>query len=406
MRFFSAALAASLLIMSAGGSAADAAENRPKLLDLGSKVCIPCKLMAPILEQLRTEFRGALDVEFVDVGERDNLAIGKKYGVNVIPTQVFLAADGKELWRHEGYISRYGILDKWRELGYEFAGKALAPPFERLVPAAPDTRPKDSICFMCDGDLGAKTKVTVHTDKGDVNLCGTHHLFVMLSCLQEHVDETERSARVTDWESGRMVPAMSALYLFGMDEKTGLPWTRAFAERAVAEKARATAGGSVLTYPTLKSKELASRCGFCDRSLYPEEAALVKVEGVYSWGCCAHCATGVAARTGKDIEVHQPDRLTGEMVVVKTLGGYVSSIEPAGAVAWFGLRQGADGKFGSAGCYHQGFFTSAENLRKWVAQTPAAVGRQITIDQSLADKLRMSPQQIAKACKVGECAPK
>jgi hypothetical protein len=114
----------------------------------------------------------------------------------------------------------------------------------------------------------------------------------------------------------------------------------------------------------------------------------------------------VAARTGRDIEVHQPDRLTGEMVVVKTLGGYVSSIEPPEAVAWFGLRRGADGKLGSAGCYHQGFFTSAENLRAWVEQTPTAVGRQISIDQSLADKLRMSPQQIANACEVGECAPK
>lgn len=394
------------LLATLGLQAAGAAANQPKLLDLGSKACIPCRLMAPILEHLRTEFAGLLDVEFVDVGERENVALGKKYGISVIPTQIFLAADGKELWRHEGFISRYGVLEKWRELGYDFAVKALAPPFERLTPAAPDTRPRDRICFLCDGDLQAKTRVAVHSDKGEVNLCGTHHLFVMLSCLQEDVEAAESSAKVTDWETGLLVPAASAFYLYGMDEKTGGPWTRAFAERSAAEKERSTAGGVILSYALLKSKELASRCGFCDRSLYPEEAAVVKVEGVYSWGCCAHCAMGVAARTGKDIEVRQPDRLTGEMVVVKTLGGYVSSIEPAGAVAWFGLRRGADGKYGSAGCYHQGFFTSGENLRAWVEQTPAAIGRQITIDQSLADKLRMSPQQIAKACKIGECAPK
>ncbi len=386
--------------------AAAAAEGRPKLLDLGSKACVPCKLMTPILDGLRTEFGEALDVEFVDVGERENVALGRKHEIKAIPTQIFLAADGRELWRHEGYISRYGILAKWQELGFDFAATALAPSFERLIAAAPDTRPKNSICFMCDGDLQPQTTVAVHTDKGDVKLCGMHHLFVMLSCLQEDIAATEQSAKVADWATGLMVPAMSAFYLYGMDAKTGVPWTRAFAERVVAEQDRSTAGGSILSFAMLKSKELACRCGFCDRSLYPEEAALVKIEGVYSWGCCAHCAMGVAARTGQDIEVYQPDRLTGEMVVVKTLGGYVSVIEPADAVAWFGLRQGADGKYGSAGCYHQGFFTSGENLRQWVDQTPTATGRQISIDQSLADKLRMSPQQIAKACKIGECAPK
>lgn len=395
-----------LLAVLLGGTVLTAQQALPKLLDLGSKTCVPCKLMAPLLDGMRDEFRGVLDVEFVDVGEKANVAVGTKYGIRVIPTQILLAPDGKELWRHEGFISRYGLLEKWRELGYEFAAKALAPPFERLAPAQPDTRPKDTVCFLCDGDLDPKTRVTVHTDKGDVALCSPHHLFVMLSCLQQDLEGTERSARVTDWATGQPVPALDACYLFGADEQTGRPWTRAFAERPAAERERVASGGSILTYALLKNKELASRCGFCDRSLYPEDGAVVKIDGVYSWGCCAHCSSGVAARTGKDLEIHERDRLTGEPVVVRTLDGYVVSVEPAGAVAWFGLRPNAEGKFGSAGCFHQGFFASAENLRAWVGQTPYAVGRQISIDQSLADKLRMSPQQIAKACKIGECAPK
>jgi thioredoxin 1 len=404
MRFLCGVVAVAIGVVGLAEAGVD--EALPRLLDLGSKTCVPCGIMAPVLEGMRQEFEGVLEVEFVDVGERENVAVGRRHGIRAIPTQILFDPEGRELWRHEGFISRYGLLEKCRELGFEFAADALAPPFERLAPALPDTRPAEEVCFMCDGDIDHRTRVTVHTDKGDVGLCSPHHLFVMLSCLKEGVEETERSARVTDWHSGDTVPVMSASYLYGADEATGRPWTRAFADRAQAERERAAAGGSVLRYPVLKSKELACRCGFCDRSLYPEDAAVVKVDGVYSWGCCAHCATGVAARTGRDIEVHQPDRLTGEMVVVKTLGGYVSSIEPPEAVAWFGLRRGADGKLGSAGCYHQGFFTSAENLRAWVEQTPTAVGRQISIDQSLADKLRMSPQQIANACEVGECAPK
>jgi hypothetical protein len=159
-------------------------------------------------------------------------------------------------------------------------------------------------------------------------------------------------------------------------------------------------------YGVLESKELASRCGFCDRSVYPENVALVKIDGVYSYGCCAHCAMGCAARMGKDIEVRQPDGLTGEPVIVKTMGGYVVSVEPPTAVAWYGKRKNAEGKFVSAGCFHQGFFVNEANLKKWVAQHPLETGEAITIEQSLQDKLKMSSAQIKNACKVGECSPK
>jgi hypothetical protein len=156
----------------------------------------------------------------------------------------------------------------------------------------------------------------------------------------------------------------------------------------------------------LQGKELAARCGFCDRAVYPEDAALVKVGGVYTWGCCAHCSLGVAARTGLDIEIHQPDGLTGKPIIIKTLNGSVASVEPKDAVAWFGMRKGANGKFGSAGCFHQGNFADVANLRKWLEAHPLETGRQITIQKALADKVKLSPAQIAKACKVGECAPK
>jgi len=115
---------------------------------------------------------------------------------------------------------------------------------------------------------------------------------------------------------------------------------------------------------------------------------------------------GVAARTGKSIEVREKDRLTRQAIVVKTLDGKVASLEPATAVAWFGQRMKPDGTWASAGCFHQGFFTSAESLKKWVEQNPYETGRLISISQALADKMKLSADQIRKACKIGECTPK
>jgi hypothetical protein len=279
--------------------------------------------------------------------------------------------------------------------------------FSRLEPAQADDRPKDRVCYLCDGDINVKTLVVVKSAKGDVRLCGPHCYFIMYSCLTEDKTDFEKKVSVTDWATGALLPAADAVYLYGLEERTGRPTVRAFADRDAALKERAASGGSLVGFDALQAAELACRCGFCDRAVYPQDASrVVTADGIHTWGCCSHCALGVAARTGKDIEVHQPDRLTGEAVVVKTLDGKVASVEPKTAVAWFGLRQKADGTWASAGCFHQGFFTSAENLKKWADENPTETGKMISIDQALADKMKMTPQQIQKACKIGECAPK
>lgn len=96
-----------------------ATQPRPKLVDLGAGKCIPCKMMAPILEELKEEYQGKFDVVFIDVWE--NKSAGDRYGIRVIPTQIFFDADGKELFRHEGFYSKEDILGKWKELGIAFA---------------------------------------------------------------------------------------------------------------------------------------------------------------------------------------------------------------------------------------------------------------------------------------------
>lgn len=89
----------------------------PRLVDLGAGKCIPCKMMAPILEDLKKTLVGKLDVQFIDVWQ--NPEAGQKYAINVIPTQIFYDAAGKELFRHEGFFSKEDILGKWKELGVE-----------------------------------------------------------------------------------------------------------------------------------------------------------------------------------------------------------------------------------------------------------------------------------------------
>lgn len=89
----------------------------PCLVDLGAGKCIPCKLMAPILEELKTEYKGKLQVVFIDVWENPDEA--KKYKINIIPTQIFYDTSGKELFRHEGFFSKEDILGKWKEFGID-----------------------------------------------------------------------------------------------------------------------------------------------------------------------------------------------------------------------------------------------------------------------------------------------
>ncbi len=381
-------------------------KGTPVLIDIGADTCIPCKLMAPIIDELKEELKGKISVLFLNLNTYP--ALVKEYKISVMPTQIFYDASGKERFRHEGFFSKEDILSKWKDLGVNVSAESLqTPAFERLKPGKADERAKESICYMCDGDINPKTLVTVQTDKGTVRLCSPHCYFIMYSCLTEDKTDFEMKVSFTDWETGNLIPAGDALFLYGQDEKTGRPWIKTFASRDAAITERSSSGGNILAYTLLQEKELSQRCGFCDRAVYPQDAAEVIVEGgVYTLGCCSHCALGVAARTGENIEVHEKDRLTGQEIIAKTFEGTIVSLEPKTAVAWFGQKQKPDGTWTSAGCFHQGFFVNPGNLEKWVEQNPYETGKLISINQALADKMKLTSEQIQKACKIGECSPK
>lgn len=89
----------------------------PVLLELGSVKCMPCQQMAPILDELAKEYKGRLDVKFIDVWLPENRVVGESYNIKAIPTQIFFNSAEKEIWRHTGFISKEDILNKWQELG-------------------------------------------------------------------------------------------------------------------------------------------------------------------------------------------------------------------------------------------------------------------------------------------------
>jgi len=383
------------------GAPSQSAARLPKMIDLGADKCIPCKMMAPILATLKKDYAGKFEIEFIDVWKDESAAI--KYGIEIIPTQIFFDASGKELFRHTGFYGREDILGKWKELGQDM-GSTEPDPIVLEVPKAADSRPKDAICLLCDGDIHPKTKVVVQGQTDQHLLCSMHCYFIYFSSLvNPNVAAEEAKVRVTDWVTGRLVAATTATYLYGMDPQ-GRPTIKAFADKSAAVQEQQRSPGNLLTFVVLRDKELTTRCGFCDRAVYLEDASKVTVAGtMHTYGCCTHCALGVAARLQKDIEVEAKDGHTGGPVRVKTLDGKIASLEPETAIAWFGQKKSPDGKWVSAGCFKQGFFVNQENLKKWLDARPTMTGRQITIAQALADKMKLTPEQIAKACKLGEC---
>jgi len=110
---------------SAPRAEATASEPLPRLVELGSDACASCRAMIPVLAELREVHAGELEVEFIDVWEFPELAA--PYEVRVIPTQVFLAPDGSELERHQGFFAAAAIRERWSDLGFPLEQEHAAP---------------------------------------------------------------------------------------------------------------------------------------------------------------------------------------------------------------------------------------------------------------------------------------
>ena len=89
--------------------------GRVTMIDLGATECIPCKMMAPILAELKFQYAGKADILFIDVWKDPVQA--KTYGIQTIPTQIFFDRNGREAFRHIGFMDKKRIVDILTELG-------------------------------------------------------------------------------------------------------------------------------------------------------------------------------------------------------------------------------------------------------------------------------------------------
>ena len=111
------------LVFSVGGTAFADPGKTPEIpvkgmvtmVDLGADKCIPCKMMAPILEKLEKEYQGKAAIVFVDVWKDKEPA--RRFGIRAIPTQIFFDRDGNEVYRHEGFMSEKAIVTQLRNMG-------------------------------------------------------------------------------------------------------------------------------------------------------------------------------------------------------------------------------------------------------------------------------------------------
>ncbi len=87
------------------------------MIDLGAKTCIPCKMMAPIMEKMEKAYRGKAAIVFIDVWE--NRGEAGRFRISSIPTQIFFDPEGKEVWRHVGFMGEEGIVAQLKKMGVE-----------------------------------------------------------------------------------------------------------------------------------------------------------------------------------------------------------------------------------------------------------------------------------------------
>ena len=100
-------------------------KSKVTFIELGSVNCIPCKQMQPVMKAIETKYGEQVKVIFYDVWTKEQKPYAEKYGIKLIPTQVFLDEKGKEFFRHEGFYPE-------KEIDKLLQGKGINPINKKL----------------------------------------------------------------------------------------------------------------------------------------------------------------------------------------------------------------------------------------------------------------------------------
>jgi thioredoxin 1 len=85
------------------------------LIDLGADQCVPCKMMAPILTKLQKDYKDKAAIVVIDVYKHNDQV--QRFGIRAIPTQIFFDPNGKEVYRHAGFMSEKAIIEQLSKMG-------------------------------------------------------------------------------------------------------------------------------------------------------------------------------------------------------------------------------------------------------------------------------------------------
>jgi len=81
--------------------------EKPLLVDFHATWCGPCKILGPILKEVKDNFGERISIIKIDVDK--NQSIASQYQVRGVPTML-LFQNGKQLWRQSGVLSKIEIV--------------------------------------------------------------------------------------------------------------------------------------------------------------------------------------------------------------------------------------------------------------------------------------------------------
>jgi thioredoxin 1 len=100
----------------ARGQATTRETAKPAILDFGRGLCANCKLMEQILGKIQERYGDQVEVRFLYIDKDEPLF--RQYRIVIVPTQVFLDASGKEVFRHSGIFPLELLEQRLRELKF------------------------------------------------------------------------------------------------------------------------------------------------------------------------------------------------------------------------------------------------------------------------------------------------
>jgi thioredoxin 1 len=113
---------AALAIINKGDAFIDSAYNYSKnglnfeitFLEFGATGCVACKKMENVMAEIKQQYPNKVNVVFLNILKPENQMLMRYYGIAAIPTQVLLTKDGKEYFRHSGFIATVDLTKEFK----------------------------------------------------------------------------------------------------------------------------------------------------------------------------------------------------------------------------------------------------------------------------------------------------